>query len=288
MKGRVCLVTGASHGIGFATASALAAAGATVVLHGRDPERVETLCRMIQQHTGSQSVSGLAADFSSLSEVRRLAAELIARHQRLHVLVNNAGASVSGRHRTADGFEWHLGVNHLAPFLLTNLLLETLEASAPSRVVTVASVAHRGNPVDLDDLDFEQGYGSFAAYGRSKSANILFTVELARRLAGTGVTANALHPGVVATNLASTMPAPLRWIVTLLKPVMASPEQGAETSIYLATSPEVDGVTGRYFVKCREATADAPATDADRARRLWARSAELAGLDPGFGGPTTP
>lgn len=257
MTGRTCFVTGATHGIGLATATALARAGATVVLHGRDSERVEAVSRRIQEQTGNRSVSGLIADFSSLAEVRRLASEFDAQHGQLHVLVNNAGASTFGGHRrTRDGVEWHFGVNHLAPFLLTSLLLDTLKASAPSRVVTVASAAHRRNPVNLDDLDFERGYRTLAAYGRSKFANILFVVELARRLAGTGVTANALHPGVVATNLAGTMPAPLRWIFTLMRPIMLSSEQGAETSIYLATSPDVDGVTGRYFVKCREGAAD--------------------------------
>jgi NAD(P)-dependent dehydrogenase (short-subunit alcohol dehydrogenase family) len=201
MTGRVCLVTGATHGIGKATAEALARMGATLVVHGRSPERVDEVCRGIRARTHNDAVSGITADYESLDEVRRMAEVVRTTHPRLHVLVNNAGGSRRPYQRTRDGFEWHFGVNHLAPFLLTRLLLDTLTASAPARVVLVSSEAHRRSRIDLDDLNFERGYGTLAAYGRSKSANILFTVELANRLRGTGVTANALHPGVVRTNI---------------------------------------------------------------------------------------
>jgi len=280
MSGRVCFVTGSTHGIGLATATALARAHATVVVHGRDPSRVDEVSRALRARTGNRQVSGLATDFSALADVRRLAEELGARHDRLHVLVNNAGAMTFPRRRTADGFEWHFGVNHLAPFLLTNLLLDRLKASAPARIVTVASSAHRRNPIRLDDLNFERDYEGLAAYGRSKFANILFTMELVRRLAGSNVTANAVHPGYVVTNLATAADLPRlgRWVMAVLKPLMLSPDQGAAAPIYLASSPEVAAVTGKYFVKCKEAAPDPRALDADLARRLWERSAELTGL----------
>jgi NAD(P)-dependent dehydrogenase (short-subunit alcohol dehydrogenase family) len=275
--GRVCFVTGSTHGIGLATAAALARTGATVILHGRSPDRLDAVARTLTRQTGNRHVSGLTADFSSLDDVRRLARDVKSRHERLDVLVNNAGALSFGRRTTADGFEWHVGVNHLAPFLLTNLLLDTLQTGPPARIVNVASLAHRNNPIDLDDLNFERGYRTFAAYGRSKCANILFTVELARRLAPARVTANTLHPGVVFTNLLHTS-LTMRWVWRLLRPALLSPEEGARTSIFLATSPEVEGVTGRYFVRCREATPEPYATDRTQAQRLWERSAALTGL----------
>ncbi len=276
LHGRVCFVTGSTHGIGFVTAQALAGMGATVIVHGRNPARVEEVRRMIQQRTGNPAVTGLAADFASLRSVRGLASAFLDQHQRLDVLINNAGSASRQYQTTTDGFEWHFGVNHLAPFLLTNLLLDTIKASAPARVIAVSSEAHKRNPVDLNDLNFARGYGNFRAYGRSKFANILFVMELARRLEGTGVTANALHPGFVNTNIFDAATGALRWLFLLMKPFALSPEEGAKTTIYLASSPEVAGVTGAYFAKCQRATASA-ALNPSLARDLWKKSEELAG-----------
>jgi NAD(P)-dependent dehydrogenase (short-subunit alcohol dehydrogenase family) len=278
MEGRTCLVTGATHGIGFCTAEALARMGARVVVHGRNPERVATVERTLRERTGSSAISGVVADFSSLDAVGRMAAELRARHERLDVLINNAGGLTLERQTTRDGFEWHFGVNHLAPFLLTNLLLPSIHAGSQSRIVSVASDAHRRAAIDLDDLNFERGYSGRAAYARSKFANILFAAELARRLQGSGVTSNSLHPGVVATNLFDALKPPLSWILAVLKPLLLSPKAGAKTSIYLATSPEVEGVSGQYFTQCREHAPVPAATDADLGRRLWERSAQLCGI----------
>ena len=278
MKGCTCVVTGSTSGIGLETAKGLASKGARVIVHGPTAAEVDLAVEEVRRAADNPDVSGLAADFSSLDEVRRLAAEIKASSDMLDILVNNAGVGVFRRRLTPDGFEWNLGVNHLAPFLLTNLLLDRTKASAPARIVVVSSVAHRGYPVDLDDLGFERRFNGLAAYGRSKFANILFATECARRLAGTGVTANALHPGLVATNMGASMPLPQRIALALLRPFMVSPERGAETPLYLATSPEVEGVTGRYFDRRGERAPDARATDPALALALWQRSAEMTGL----------
>jgi NAD(P)-dependent dehydrogenase (short-subunit alcohol dehydrogenase family) len=256
--------------------------GATVVVHGRSPGRVDAVCRIISERTSSHDVTGMAADFASLEEVRRLATTFAQRHPRLDVLIDNAGGASSAYRKTADGFEWHFGVNHLAPFLLTNLLLDRLVAGAPSRIVVVSSEAHRRNPVDLTDLNLERGYGAFRAYGRSKFANISFVVELARRLQGTGVTINALHPGFVNTNLFAGITGLPRFLFGLMRSLALSPEEGAKTSIYLASSSEVAVITGKYFSKCREAAPSQAALDPSLARQLWEKSEALTGL----GGPT--
>lgn len=275
MNGRVCLVTGSTHGIGQVTAEALARMGATVVVHGRHPDRVDQVCRAIRERTTNQNVSGIAADFESLDDVRRLASAFLSKHRQLHVLVNNAGGGRSGYQKTKDGFEWHFGVNHLAPFLLTTRLLDTLVRTAPARIVVVSSAAHRRNPVKLDDLNFEREFRGFGAYGRSKFANVLFAVELARRLEGTGCTANALHPGFVRTNIFDNTTGVVKLIIRLFRPLMSSAEKGAQTTIYLATSPDVAATSGKYFVKCREEAPDPAVLDAELARRLWERSAAL-------------
>ena len=222
MKGRTCLVTGATQGIGFATAKGLAPAGATVVVHGPDTAGVEMVVETIPCATGNPAVSGLVADFSSLDEVRRMASEFNANHDKLHVLVNNAGTTEIRRRPTREGFEWNLGVNHLAPFLLTNLLLDQIRASVPARILVVSSVTHRVYPVDLDDLGFERRFSGLAAYGRSKFANILFAVECARRLKGTGIRVTALHPGLVATHVGATILLPQRVAITVLRPFMVA------------------------------------------------------------------
>ena len=279
MTGRICLVTGATNGIGRATAQALAARGASVLVHGRDRHKAEAAVRGIIEATGNHDVEPIVGDLAELDQVRRMAAEFRARHKRLHVLLNNAGLVAFDRRTTHDGFEAHFGVNHLAPFLLTNLLLDTLKSSAPARIVTVASAVHNRGRIDFDDLQAERGYNGIRAYATSKLANILFTTELARRLDGSAVTANALHPGVVASGLAGDGTGLLALGWRLAKNFMISPEKGARTSIYLAESPDVEGISGRYFSNCRETRTAAAARDSDTAARLWKVSAGLAGLE---------
>jgi NAD(P)-dependent dehydrogenase (short-subunit alcohol dehydrogenase family) len=229
----------------------------------------------------------LLADFSSLAEVRRLAGEVLERYDRLDVLVNNAGLISGQRTETADGYEATFAVNHLAPFLLTNLLLDRLVASAPARVVTVSSRAHLRGELDFDDLDSRRSYAAMDVYARSKLANVLFTRELARRLEGTGVTANCLHPGVVRSDFGSggDLGGAMGISWSMMQPFLLSPRQGAETSIYLAWSPEVEGVTGEYFDRRRVARTSSRARDAAAAARLWRVSAERVGLDPRDGPP---
>jgi retinol dehydrogenase 12 len=277
LAGRRCVVTGATNGIGRATAQALAARGAAVVVHGRDPAAVDAARRAIVASTGNRAVMGVVANFGSLADVRRMAAELAA--ERIDVLVNNAGTMTNKRKTTNDGFEWTFGVNHLAPFLLTNLLLDILRASAPARIVNVASEAHRRTSIDFADLQSERTkYQGLRVYGVSKLANILFTAELARRLAGTQVTANCLHPGVVATNIANDLGVGGVVFRVIGRLLLLSPSDGAATSVYLAASPEVGGVTGKYFARCREAQPAPAAADAAAAARLWDASERLVGL----------
>ena len=277
MSGRICLVTGATRGIGRATAEALAKSGAHVLLHGRDSASVGAVCREMVRYG---QVTGVVGDLSSLAAVRKLAADVAAQYPRLDVLVNNAGTGTRRRLTTVDGYERSFGVNHLAPFLLTNLLLEKLKAGKAARVVTVSSMAHRGAKLDFDDLNWEKRkFKGLGAYGASKLANILFTVELASRLAGSGVTANCLHPGVVATNIFTAFGGRTGKIFTVLfRPFMLSPADGAKTSVYLASSPEVANVTGKFFDKCREVTPTAAAQDVGAAKRLWEISAKLTRL----------
>jgi len=276
LTARTCLVTGATHGIGRATAEALARLGATVLVHGRDPAAVGAVCREVVRSSGNARVEGVVADFASLAAVRRLAAEVAARHGRLDVLINNAGTSAPKRRVTREGHEWLFGVNHLAPFLLTTLLLDKLEASAPARIVNVASLAYRRGALDLDDPDWERRkYDGLKAYGASKLANILFTLELARRLEGSNVTANCLHPGVVATNIFNQLGLVGRVFTVLARPFLLSAKQGAKTTLYVATSPDVAAVSGRFFDQSRERSLDTVALDQAAARRLWELSERL-------------
>ena len=278
MTGRVCLITGATSGIGHATAEALARLDAELILHGRDKARLDATLERIRDQTGNRKLSAVVADLASLDSVRGMANEIDASPRPLHVLINNAGVLSLSRRTTKDGFELMFGVNHLAHFLLTNLLWDKLRASAPARIVIVASRAHRGNRVDLDDLDSKRGMRGLSAYGRSKFANILFAKELARRLAGTRLVANALHPGLVATNMVSARRQPMSWLAAALRPLILTPEQGAKTSVYLASTPAAETVSGKYFMSCSEAAPD-PATDnAELARALWEKSAALVGL----------
>ena len=277
MDGKVCVVTGASSGIGKAAAVALAGLGATVVLLARDGGRGEAaLADVAAAATGGKPQLELA-DLRELDQVRALAARLADRTA-IDVLVNNAGLVVGERQVTPDGFEHTIAVNHLAPFLLTNLLLPALTASAPARVVTVASTAHRGAMLDLDDLMLERRYLPMLAYSNSKLANILFTRELARRLDGTGVTANCLHPGTVRTGFGSTGATWLRLGLAVSGPFLRSPRSGARTVVYLAASPDVAGQTGGYYVGGKLRTPSAAARDDAMAARLWELSADLTGL----------
>jgi NAD(P)-dependent dehydrogenase (short-subunit alcohol dehydrogenase family) len=275
MTGKVCLVTGANSGIGKVTAAELARMGARVVMVCRDRPRGEAARAEIKQATGNDQVELMICDLSSQADIGRFAQEFKAAHDRLDVLVNNAGVYLRKRAVTVDGVEATFAINHLGYFLLTNLLLDLLKRSAPARVVNVSSDAHAHGHINFDDLQGEQGYSGVKAYCHSKLANILFTRELARRLAGTGVTANCLHPGAVATGIFRALPKPIEAIIKL---VTLSPEKGAQTSIYLACSPAVGQATGKYFVKCAEARPSADAQSDETARRLWAESARLAGL----------
>ncbi len=271
MQGKVCLVTGATSGIGKATALGLAELGATVVLVGRDAGVGKAARDEIARQSGNAATDILNADLASQASIHQLAETFQQKYDRLDVLINNAGLVANKRQVTVDGNELTFAVNVLAPFLVTHLLLDRLKASAPSRVVNVASMAQ--SPLDFADIQNERHYRSFNVYGQSKLADILFTYELARRLQGTGVTANCLHPGVIATNLMRDMPAPIRAGLRLF---FASPEQGARTSIYLASSPEVATVTGKYFVNGKPARSSRATYNEADAKRLWDICAELA------------
>jgi NAD(P)-dependent dehydrogenase (short-subunit alcohol dehydrogenase family) len=273
----VGVVTGASSGIGLYTALGLARTGMRVVMAGRDRARTEAARRFVTERAGSDRVEIALADFSRLAEVRRLAEELLAGHDRLDLLVNNAGLMSSQYRLSADGFELTFAVNHLAPFLLTNLLLDRLKASSPARIVTVASRAHRGQRLDVDTLGKGADWGELTAYGRSKLCNILFTRELATRLAGSGVVATCLHPGVVATGIAQHGGLiGLGW--RLAKPFMIGAEKGAETSLFLATVPDPAPFDGGYVIGKTLARPDPAALDTRMARRLWDESARMVGL----------
>ena len=278
MAGRRVLVTGGTAGIGRATAEGLSAMGAHVTITGRDAARAEDAARTIGAATGAR-VDVLVADLSSQSEVRRLAAEALDRLPRIDVLVNNVGGYWNTRRVTADGLEHTFAVNHLASFLLTNLLLERLKQGTSARVVTVSSHAHAQGSIDFDDLQGEGHYSGARAYNQSKLANVLFTYELARRLQGSGVTANALHPGVVSTGFGAEDPGlTQRLLVPLLRPFLSDPARGAATSIRLASAPELEGVTGRYFTNGSPKRSSARSRDEDVAARLWQVSADLVGL----------
>ena len=278
MGGKVVLITGGTSGIGKAAATALAAMGAQVVVTGRSRERGEAAVEEIRRESGNEGVSLALADLTVQAEVRRLAEEFGRGHDRLDVLINNAGAVFSKREETADGLERTFALNHLAPFLLTNLLLEVLKESAPSRIITVSSEARRGAEIDFDDLQSGRNYRGFPVYGKSKLANILFTYELAERLRGTGVTANCVHPGPVSTNFGKNNGGLMVLLFRALKPFMRTPEQGADTLIYLASSPEVEGVSGRYFGDRKVISSFEEPHDVSVQRRLWEESEELTNL----------
>lgn len=279
LTGKICMVTGANTGIGKATAMGLARLKAAVVMVCRNRQKGEAARDEIRTKTGNQSVELMIADLSSQQAIRQLADKFKAKHDRLHVLVNNAGIIRSDRALSVDGIEMTFATNHLGYFLLTNLLLDVLRRSAPARIVNVSSKLH-SNALDFDNLQGERNYTAVDAYARSKLCNILFTYELARRLEGTGVTVNCLHPGVIRTNLLSGFFAGMmKPLYAVSAPFFASPEKGAETSIYLASSPEVEGVMGKFFIDRKEAPSSAGSYDRAAAEKLWQKSAELAKLE---------
>ncbi|MGD8373199.1 MAG: SDR family oxidoreductase [Syntrophobacterales bacterium] len=278
MAGKICMVTGANDGIGKATALGLADLGAAVVMVCRSREQGEAALAEIRQKSGNDYVSLLLADLASQDSIRDLAENFKAQPGTLHVLINNAGIISRQRLVTVDGLETQFAVNHLAPFLLTNLLLDVLKSSAPARIVTVASDMHRGANIDFDDLQSERSYGPTQVYSKTKLANVLFTYELARRLQGTKVAANCLHPGMVATKLLADAIGLPRALMSTTRLMGSSPEKGAKTSIYLATSPALEGVSGKYFIKQKAVESSKISYDDSLASRLWKVSAELTGL----------
>jgi NAD(P)-dependent dehydrogenase (short-subunit alcohol dehydrogenase family) len=279
MTGKTVLITGGTGGIGRASAIGLAALGARVGITGRDRARAEDAAAAIARATGNPAVDVFVADMTSQAEVRRLGTDVLAAYPRLDVLLNNVGGFWAHRHVTADGLERTFALNHLAPFLLTNLLLDRLKASAPARVVTVSSAAHSMGKIDFDDLMGERKYSGQEAYNDSKLANVMFTYELARRVEGTGVTANALHPGITSTAFGAEDTA-RGWgpLIALMRPFMKSPERGADTPIYLASSPDVEGVSGTYFADRKAKDSHTSSYDTATTARLWQVSVELVGL----------
>ena len=276
MQGKICLVTGGSDGIGYAASRELARMGARMVIVGRNAAKTEAAVRQIIADTGNPSVECLLADLSSQREVRRVAAEAMALVPHLDVLLNNAGAIFLSDRRSADGIEMTFALNHLSYFLLTNLLLEPLRKAPRARIINVSSCAHESpGRFRLEDLPRPSGNGGYPAYKRSKLCNILFTYELARRLEGGNITVNALHPGLVRTNIARNNGLLGRVVNFFIAVRGITPEKGAETPVYLAASPEVEGVSGRYFVDCRPAPSSAISHDAELAARLWDMSASL-------------
>ncbi len=279
MKDKVVVITGATSGIGEVAALRLARMGARIVLVARDKGRGEaTLARLCSSDNGiAHSIH--YGDLSRISEMKRLAVEIAAAEPRIDVLINNAGAIFSTRHVTEDNLELTFAVNHMACFVLTNGLRDRLMGSAPARVVNTASIAHKGRRLDLGDLQLTRGYSAGNAYGRSKLCNILFTRELSRRWRGQGVIANCLHPGFVATRFGDGSGGLLARVIGVAKVFAISPEKGAETLVYLASSPHVAGISGEYFYKCQPTVPSAAALDDGAAARLWIESAKLAGIE---------
>jgi NAD(P)-dependent dehydrogenase (short-subunit alcohol dehydrogenase family) len=279
MDGKVCIITGATSGVGLETAAQLAALGARLILVGRDEERGRAALAAIKHRAPNAAAEIHYADLARLDQVRELGAKLAAL-PRIDVLINNAGAIFRRRTFTAYGLERTFALNHMAYFLLTALLRERLVASAPARIVSVASNAHRGTTLDFADLQGERKYDGWTAYKRSKLCNILFTRELARRLESTGVTANCLHPGFVSSRIGDDNGGLYALAIRIGKRFSGiPPEQGAKTSVYLATAPELDGKTGDYYDQCALARPSSAARDDATARRLWQESARIAGVD---------
>ena len=279
MQGKTVVITGATSGIGEVAAMRLARQGARLLLVARDPRRAQRVLTRLKSAAPAAGHCVYPADLSRLSEMKRVGAEIATVEPRIDVLINNAGAFFSARRLTEGGLERTFALNHMAYFVLTCTLIDRLKAAAPSRIVSTASIAHRGAHLDFADLQGEKGYDGYKAYGRSKLCNILFTRELARRLAGTVVTANCLHPGFVATRFGDQAGGAMSLVIRAAKLFAISPEKGAETIVHLASSPEVAGSSGGYFDKCRPATPTTEARDDAAAARLWAESARIAGID---------
>jgi NAD(P)-dependent dehydrogenase (short-subunit alcohol dehydrogenase family) len=287
MHGKTCIVTGASSGIGKETARALARDGAHVVMVSRDLRRGEAARQDVQRSAGHDRVDLLLADLSSQASIREVASDILARYENIDVMVNNAGAMYTARSLTVDGIERTFATNHLAYMLLTHLLLDRIKAStragSAARIVNVSSRAHERASMNFDDLQFERGFSVRYVYGHSKLANVLYTYELARRLEGTGVTANCLHPGVVRTgfgknNTSDALGLIVNGGIRIAGLFFIGAQKGAETSVYLASSPEVEGVTGKYFAQSRERQSSAASHDRDAARRLWEISEKMCGI----------
>ena len=266
MSGKVCVVTGATAGLGKETALALAKMGATVVIVARDAAKASRTADEIEKAAPNAKVDVVLADFASLEAVRAAAREIGARYRAVSVLINNAGVAKKHRTLSADGYELTFAVNHLAPFLFTRELRPLLQTGAPARIVNVASAAEAHGPIDFDDLQSEKNYRGFRVYGKTKLMNVLFTYELAQRLANTGVTANCLHPGAVATDLLRQLP---RWLYAIISPFLLTPEQGAKTQIFLASSPDVEGVSGKYYVRKRAVRTSRRSYNTESQKRLW-------------------
>jgi retinol dehydrogenase 12 len=280
VKDKVCVITGGTDGIGKAAAYGLAVRGAKLLVHGRDPDKGARAVAELKARSGNPAIEFLQADFSSLADVRRLAATVMEHTPHVDVLVNNAGGIFGKRTLSRDGYEMTFAVNHLAPFLLTHLLLDTLKSGRQSRIVTTASHAHRGAKISFDDLQATHKYSAMGAYGSSKLANILFTRALAKRLQGTAVTATCLHPGFVRTNFGRNvdMSRWLKRIFGLVSRFARSPEKGAETVVYLAASPQVQGASGGYYFDCKLTPPSSAAQDDSAAEQLWQVSEHLVGI----------
>ena len=275
MDGQIVMITGANSGIGKATAIGLAKLGATIVMVCRNPERGESAAKEIKEASNNLNIDLLIADLSSQEDIRNLAKNFKSKYRNLHVLINNAGIVPKKRQTTVDGLELQLAVNHLAPFLLTNLLLDIIKASAPARIINISSGLHYRAKINFDDLQSEKKYGGFYTYDRSKLALMFFTYELARRLEGTGVTVNAVHPGIIKTRLGRDF----NWFMRgFTKIFFKSPKKGAETPIYLASSPEIEGITGKYFANKKEKKSSEASYNEDAAKQMWEISAELTKL----------
>ena len=279
MQNKNVLVTGATDGIGKITALELAKMGATTVIVGRNPEKTTRTVMEIRELTNNPNVDMLVGDLSSQEDVRRVAAEFNQRYDHLDVLVNNAGAYFMKRMESVDGIEMTFALNHLGYFLLTHLLLDALKAGNSARIVNVSSAAHVGGKLNLDDLEMKNSFSGWGAYAQSKLANLLFTYQLSKQLESEDITVNALHPGFVDTNFGVSNGGFGGWVMSLFQKIGAvSPEEGAETSIYLASSPEVEGITGKYFAKKKAVNSSRISRDQELARALWERSLEMTGL----------
>jgi len=275
MKGKICMITGANSGMGKATALELAEMGATIIMVCRNENRGNIAMKEIMDKTGNKNIDLFIADLSSQQAIRQFIDAFKRKYENLHVLINNAGVVLKKRTLTFDGIETNFAVKYLAPFLLSNLLLDILKKSSPSRIINVTSGLHKNATIDFDDLQSEKAYSAFGTYGKSKLALVLFTYELSRRLEGTNISVNILHPGVVSTNLGRDMNAFMRGFQKIF---FKSPKKGAETSIYLASSPDVEGVTGKYFINKKEAKSSEVSYNEEISRKLWDLSVKLTNL----------